>query len=214
MSEPGSVLDAQVSALEEVVASSRDERCRELLEDAQLRAEESVKQAHRDNRARMRAAIEEQRKTMEVTLAATRARLATRARQRKQQADRENLDHAWARLGDILLERWQDADSRRQWILGLVEAALAHLPGDPWRIEHPQGFDPAELASITQRIADHCDGEAADFVAGEDARAGLRIVAGGACVDGTVEGLLTDRDRVEAELLALLRATAEDGLKT
>ncbi len=214
MNKQGSVLDAQVNALEEVVESSRDARCRQLLEDAQRSAEETVKRSHRDNRARMRTAIEEQRKHMEETLAATRARLATRTRQRMQQADMKRLDHAWARLGEALLERWQDADSRRQWILGLVEEALAHLPGDPWRIEYPQDFDPAELASITERIAQHCGGEPADFVAREDARAGLRIVAGGACVDGTVEGLLTDRNRVEAELLAMLRANDKDGSKT
>lgn len=214
MNESGSVLDAQVTALEDVVETSREARCHQLLEDAKRGVKETVKRAHRENRARMRAAIEEQRKDMEETLAATRARLATRARQRQQQADKERLDHAWARLGKVLLERWQDADIRRQWILGLVEEALAHLPGDPWRIEHPQGFDPAELASITKRIAEHCGGEPADFVAVEVARAGLRIIAGGACMDGTVEGLLTDRNRVEAELLAALRTNDEDGSKT
>ena len=115
MSEPGSVLNAQVSALEEVVHSSREARCRELLEEARRNAVDTVKRAHQENRARMRAAIEEQRKRMEETLAATRARIATRERQRRQQADKERLSLAWSRLEEVLHERWQDAESRRRW---------------------------------------------------------------------------------------------------
>ena len=209
MSEPSSVLDAQVNALEEVVESSREARCRELLEEARRSAVETVKRAHQENRARMRAAIEEQRKRMEETLAATRARLATRERQHRQQADQERLSLAWLRLKEVLLERWQDADCRRRWVLGLIEEALAHLPRDLWRIEHPQRFDPNELSSVNQQIAEHCGGKPADFAINKGIDAGLRIAAGGARVDGTIEGLLTDRNRIEAELLALLRQNGQ-----
>lgn len=205
MNKPASVLDAQVNALEEVVESTRETRCRKLLDDARRNAEQTLKRAHQENRARIRAAIEEQRKRMEETLAATRARLATRERQRRQQADKERLTSAWSRLNESLLERWRDAESRRRWTQGLIEEALAHLPGDPWRIEHPREFNPSQLASWRESITEHCGGEPADFVIDESIGAGLRIVAGGACVDGSVEGLLTDKNRVEAELLALLR---------
>lgn len=205
MNDPESVLDAQVSALEEVVEASREGRCRDLFEDARRNAGETVKRAHRENRARMRAAIEEQRKRMDETLAATRARIATRERQRRQQADNERLRMAWSRLEQVLLERWQDANHRSRWIQALLEAALVRLPGDPWRIEHPAGFDPAELSSMIAQISGRCGGEAPTFASHENIHAGLRILAGGARVDGTVGGLLTDRGRVEAELLALLR---------
>ena len=210
MSDPGSVLDAQVEALEALVESTREERCQRLLEDAKRGVKETVKRAHRENRVRMRAAIDEQRKHMEEVFAATRARLATRARQQQQQSDKEQLSLAWARLGEVLLECWQDAGCRRRWILGLAEEALARLPGDPWRIEHPGDFDPTELSGMNERITQHCDGEAADFAIVEKLRAGLRIVAGGACVDGTLAGLLIDRNRVEAELLGFLRDYDEE----
>ena len=213
MSEPGSVLDAQVNALEELVESTRAERCRQLMEDAKRGARETVKRAHRENRARMRAAIEEQRKRMEETLASTRARLATRARQQRQQVDKEHLASAWSRLGENLLDRWQDANCRNRWILGLVEQALAHLPGEPWKVEHPRDFDPSELSSMNERITEHCGGEPADFAVAENIRAGLRIVVDGACVDGTLEGLLIDRNRIEAELLAALRDHENDGTR-
>lgn len=205
MSEPRSILEAQVNALEELVESSREERCRRLLEDAKRGVKETVRRAHRENRGRMRAAIDEQRKRMDETLAATRARLATRARQRQQQLDKEQLNLAWSRLGDVLFERWQDAACRRRWILSLVEEALAYLPGEPWKIEHPQDFDPAELSTMKEQVTEYCGGEPPDFAAVEDFRAGIRICAGGACVDGTLAGLFVDRNRIEAELLALLR---------
>ena len=205
MSDPGSILDAQVSALEQVVEASSEARCKELLEEARRNAAETVKRAHRENRARMRATIEEQRKRMEETLAATRARIATRERQRRQQADKERLRMAWSRLEEILLARWQDANYRGRWIQAVLDEALVRLPGDSWRIEHPAGFDPAELSSMIAQISNRCGGEAPTFGSHESVHAGLRIVAGGARVDGTVDGLLTDRGRVEAELLALLR---------
>lgn len=214
MSEPSSVLNAQVTALEELVESSREARCRQLLEDAKRGAAETVKRAHRDNRARMRAAIEAQRKHMQETLAATRARLATRARQQRQQADTALLALAWSQLGEVLLERWQDRNCRRLWILSLIQEALARLPGDRWRIEHPQDFDPDQLSSMNARISKHCGRKPPDFVTVSSIRAGLRILAGGACVDGTVEGLLMDRARVEAELLAMLRDHHGHGPKT
>jgi vacuolar-type H+-ATPase subunit E/Vma4 len=214
MSEPRSILDAQVNALEKLVETSRAERCRQLIEDAKRGATEILKRAHRENRARMRAAIEEQRKRMEDTLASTRARLATRARQQQQQVDKEHLASAWSRLSDVLLERWQDADCRRRWMMNLVEEALARLPGEPWRIEHPRDFDSAELSTVSERIAEHCGGEHADFVVVEDLRAGLRILAGGACVDGTLTGLFIDRNRIEAELLAFLRDHDEERPRT
>jgi hypothetical protein len=205
MSEPRGVLQAQVNALEELVESTREEHCRRLMEDAKRGVQETVRRAHRENRARMRAAIEEQRKRMEETLAATRARLATRARQQQQRLDEEQLRLAWPPLGDALLERWRDPACRRRWILGLVDEALARLPREAWRIEHPRDFNPAELSAVNERIGEHCGGKSSDFAAIDNLRAGLRISAGGACVDGTSAGLLTDRNRIEAELLALLR---------
>jgi len=36
-----------------------------------------------------------------------------------------------------------------------------------------------------------------------DINAGLRICAGGTCMDATIDGLLHDRERIDAELLAL-----------
>lgn len=213
MSAPESVLDAQVNALQKLVESTQEARCRELREDAQRRVKETVRRAHKENRARMRAAINEQRERMEDTLAATRARLATRARQRRQSADKERLELAWSRLHEVLLERWRDARCRQRWALGLVEEALVHLPGERWRIEHPKDMNPAELSSMNQRITDHCGGEPPELVGSENLPAGLRIIADGACLDGTVEGLLTDRSRVEAELLALLRDQHHDESK-
>lgn len=205
MNEPRSVVDAVVRALEEVVESSREARCQQLTEDARRRAQEIVKTAHRENRARMRTAIDQQRESMEEALATTRARLSTRARERLHHVDRDRLERARARLGEVLLERWQDTDSRQRWILGLIESALSYLPGGTWRIEHPGDFDLDDLAGVNERIALHCGGNPPDFAVRDSARVGLRIAVDGAVLDGTMEGLLADRTRIDAELLASLR---------
>lgn len=210
MTPPGTVLDAQVDALERVVESHREARCREILEAARRRAAETLARAHRESRARVRAAIDDERHRMGETLAATRARLASRARERRQRRDRERLERAWPRLEEALAERWRDSEGRRRWVEALAEEALARLRRDRWRIEHPNEWDPAELGGALERVVRHCGGESPAFAGCPDIRAGLRFSAAGAYLDGTVPGLLADASRVEAELLAELGAVDED----
>lgn len=205
MIRPRSVLEAQISALEQVVEIRREARCRELLENARRGAESTLKQSRQENRSRVRAAIQRERKLLEENLAAARARIATLNRERHQKVDKTSLAHAWTELREALHERWQDPDHRRLWISSLIQDALARLPGEPWHIEHPPGWNSTELSSSSGEIAGHCNGKPPRFAGRDDVRAGIRIVAGGASFDGTEEGLLADTTRIEAELLAMLR---------
>jgi hypothetical protein len=121
----------------------------------------------------------------------------TRPRQR-----RAIVDHAWQQLPAALARQWQDADGRAHWIRHAVRDARQRLRGTDWQIEHAPGMTEPERR---QCVADGAP--PACFAEDPALDAGLRIRAEGAVLDATAAGLLADRDRVTAGLLALLDRT-------
>ena len=209
MSEPQSVLEAQVAELLKVVEEHREERCRHILERAQSQAATIVKQAHHEARARMHAAIAEERSRAQEKIASTRAHLQTQRRQRQQQADVLLLERSWEKLCETLMKRWQDVDQRRAWVRALLREGLMSLPAEKWRIEHSPGWQSAELLDLSSATPLGAQSQTPVFVEAPDIAAGLRIHVGHACLDGTLDGLLAIREAIEAQLLAELKRFSE-----
>ncbi len=203
MSEPHSVLDAQVETLLDLVERHRAERCNQLLAQAQERRHSLLAQAYGEARARMHEAIVTERRRGNEKLDATRAQLETRARQQQHRTALLLLRQGWELLGQAALQRWKAATQRRLWVRTLLRQAMQLLPRCAWVIEHPPGWDTAECAAQLEAIREHC-GVEPQLRADGQMHAGLRICADGACLDGTLEGLLADRDSIEAQLLAQL----------
>lgn len=203
MSEPGGVLDAQVQTLLTLVAQHRDTRCARLAAEAQEQRNAILHQAHHDARGRMRETIRSERLRTREKLEATAAQLQTRERQQQHKTALLMLHRGWEMLGDVVLHRWKTPPQRHEWICALINLALERLPPRPWVIEHPPGWDPDECAELRAAMEQHC-GAAPQLRADGQLHAGLRICADGACLDGTVEGLLADREAIEAQLLAQL----------
>jgi hypothetical protein len=162
-----------------------------------------VRQAWRDARTRLHQKVLATRAQVRQQLSAAEARHQTRLRLQRHEADRALLARAWQPLGDRLRQRWQHEASRRQWIDRLVELAAVALPGTHWRIEHPADWPAPERARLQKRLTGELN-RIAVFQADPGIAAGLRISAGSACMDGTVEGLLRARPRLEALILATL----------
>ncbi len=198
----------RVGAFLAMIESTREARTSRLLSDARDEAAAIVRRARAEARARVHAAVLESRVRSRADFAAARAELGTLWRKLGQEAHRAALAEGIAQLEHALVRRWRDPGSRRAWIHGLVEDALAILPRASWRIEHPPALLLAELADAAARIAQAC-GVAPEIVAVADAEAGFRIVAKAAVLDGTVEGLLARRTEVEARLLAEIDAEME-----
>ena len=151
----------------------------------------------------MHAAVEEERLRANQRIAAARAQVQTRLRQRAHQTALLLLHHGWDHLHQALIERWKAPETRSRWIAALGRQALHTLPRQAWKIHHPPGWDTAEASTLCERIAGHC-GVKPSFEADNEIGAGLRLVTDGACLDGTLEGLLADRSAIEAQLLAQL----------
>jgi F0F1-type ATP synthase membrane subunit b/b' len=204
-------VEAQMRQLLQVVARHRDERCNELLGQARREASQVIRQAHAEARARMHESVQGIREERRSRLAAAEAQLQTRRRRRREGADLWLLAAAWQPLRKAMQARWSQETARRQWIDFLVQRACTLLVATDWQIEHPLDWPLQERTALEARLEGQL-GRLPEFIPREQISAGLRICADGACVDGTLEGLLRDQTRIESLLLARFNAgAATDG---
>ena len=201
MSESGPVVGAQLKHLLAVVEQRRSERCKKVLDEAHEQAQQLIKQAYRDERQRVHQKLDEIRQKRRQQMVSLVAQRQTRKRQRRQQADEELLTTTWLDLREALLNRWRDAVMRRRWVEDLVNQADSVLVDKHWLIEHPFEWPAQERSALQLRLQKQL-AHTPHFEVKSSITAGLRICAGGACVDGSVDGLLRERLAIEAALLA------------
>jgi len=199
MTGAGSEGRAQQHLLE-VVERYREQQCAELLEAANARAQQLLKQAWRETRARLQRGVADVRVLYRDRIGEAQARQQTRMRQQRQRDNSALLAGLWEPLQAAVVARWQQPDTRRAWIDALLKQTAGSLLDSAWVIEHPGDWPQAEQRAVRDRL----DAVKVSFRPQAGVTAGLRICAGGACVDGTAEGLLRDRAQVEALLLARL----------
>lgn len=198
-------VDTPREALIELIVATRDAHSAEIIDQARQQAQARIRAGFQEARQRVSRAIDEERVRARGLIAVNEARLETHNRQRYQDAVQHMLSRARHRLGAALLARWQNTEQRRQWLEHLLGQALQRLPKAHWQIEHPAGWDSGEINSWLDRVADHT-GARPTLKGDAHIAAGLRIQAGGACLDGTLAGLLADERAVQARLLAQLEA--------
>jgi hypothetical protein len=193
-------IEQSTRALLELIEADRARQCAALLGDAHGRAAAVRAQAAAEARLRLREVFAEQRQRQQEQIAAAQARLATRRRLHEQQRVAVLLRLAWQTLPGELRSLWQQVDARAAWAEHTAAAALAKLPHGAWRIVHAPDWPAAEQQALAQRIAD-ATGATPRFEADAAIAAGLKVVADGNVVDGTIAGLLADRAELEAGLL-------------
>jgi vacuolar-type H+-ATPase subunit E/Vma4 len=211
MSQADTDIDTRLQHLLDVVEHNREERCQALLDEAAEQAQQLVRQAYRDARERLHTRVQSTREDARQRLAAAEAQRQTRARLQRQNADRALLERAWEPLNEQLLAYWHETGSRRQWIEHLIQQATINLVEKPWRIEHPADWPDEERTELLAQLV-KASGSVPEFSARTEIRAGLRICAGDACVDGTRCGLLRSRSRIEGIMLAKLNECREKHL--
>jgi len=203
MSLPGNILSAQLQHLLEKLDTHRQAHCEELLAQARGEAQVEIKHAYQNARRRVHEAVVNTRERTRLQLVSAAAKQKTRERQLRQQQDQALLEQAWQPLQELLLQRWQDPAARQQWIDQLLEQAAQVLVDTNWKIRHPPDWPGAERGAVESRLV-QLHGYSPVFSAQPSIHAGLLIVADQTRVDGTIDGLLHDRSRIEALLLARL----------
>lgn len=194
------------TALEEMlklVTEQRDRECAGIAARAAAEARDILTAAHRSARRRMHENVLEIRQIMRREINHARAALETAKRQHAQRCDFALIETGWPKLRAAMLARWREAPARRAWIDSLVQQARSALPRGRWDVYHPVDLAAADRDYLTPSIV-AAAGEAPRFVVDAETSAGLRLCAAGACLDGTLEGILADRAAIEARLLAML----------
>lgn len=201
MKDFAGIVGLQADALERALAERVESRCRELRRDADRRADELVSGSRRKLRERVRAAVAEERQRRDAALRQARNRvLAARSRSRHE-LYAGLIRNGNGLLRDALTERWRAEGSRRSWCLKLLAEARECFPSGGWTIEHPADWTGEDAAWLGRQLeAAGVDRAACRAV--PDLGCGLRMRRGTACLDGSLDGLLADRLRVEGELLA------------
>jgi vacuolar-type H+-ATPase subunit E/Vma4 len=208
VNESSDILKAQLQALLSLVEEHRESRCNSILDHARSQAALIIRQAHASARKRMRQAVREERNRGRDALQAARARLRSRAREKEQRALQRLLEREWPVLRRTLAERWQKSGTRARWLEALLQRASRTLPSCVWEVRHPQGWNQDDMDAVRQTIQS-ATGHTPRFVVEPRITAGLVICAQGTCVDGSLDGLLADRARIEGELLAMIRKEIE-----
>lgn len=209
MSAPESIVEAQAEALLRRVAREQESRCRRARDAAEEQARSIVARAWEEARARLRAAVDEERRAIDKALADRRAALETVERRKEQSLLRELLDEAWRDLPGALEAMWQQEDGRRDWCEAACELAAQVLhTGSAPQVE-VDAAAPADVEGFVVGGLGPAPDRAIEWRRVRALGAGLRIRVGRACLDATVAGLLSSRERVEAELLAELERLLE-----
>lgn len=204
MSSENTIVGTQLQHLLEVVDRRREEQCENVINEAQTQARQIVKQAWRDARIHAHEDLTELRGQIRKQRAYADAQQHTRQRQLRQQVEQALIDSGWQQLQDALQQLWDDTDTRKRWVNDLILKASGTLIDAHWSIEHPADWPGQECLDLKARLSNEFE----CFPTFEPQRAitaGLRITAGGACVDGSNNGLLQGRTRIEAMLLARIR---------
>ena len=193
-------------ALLDLVEADRVQQCGQILGDAKARADAVHAQAHADARSRMRLAFDDQRQRRREQIAAAQARLATQRRLHEQQRTAALLRLAWDQLPGELLALWQQPASRAAWIGHVLASARARMPRGSWHLLHAPAWPVEEQHALAQTLIAE-SGATPMFDADATITAGLKVLANGNAIDGTLAGLLADRPAIEARLLRTLEGT-------
>lgn len=193
---PPSTVEANARALVDLVEDHRARRCESIAGEAAAQASALMRSARANARAIARRAFDEARQRRESRIASASAEVATRHRVTEQHRLRALLEQGMRLLPEALERRWRDPEARAPWVAHVVAEARRRLPEGSWRIEHPADFTAAERERLAHAVA-----SPVEFVRVDGIRAGLRIGAPPNVIDGTLDGILVDRDDVESQLL-------------
>ncbi|EGV16039.1 hypothetical protein [Thiocapsa marina] len=207
-------LEERERGLLSLIEEYRDAECRTLLETARAEAQTLLADAYRRARAQLHARVVSERANARSRLHAARAEHDTRRRASGDRANARLLELAWPRLHEALSRRWAHAETRAIWARHAIAQARRRLPHGLWTVRHPPVWSAVEWEPFEAELT-RVLGQAPHFRADGAVSAGLVIEAQGAVLDASLEGLLRDRRRLEARLLAMLaRHPMDAGVET
>jgi hypothetical protein len=195
-----SALEAQVDAMLQRVREHRERRTAEIQATTERQAAEILRGARAEARENLHRAVSRERAHMAQGLRQAEARAELESRRRAQLETRALLGHMWESVAAALETRWRTDGQRDAWIAAALGQAAHLLTGQAWHIEHAAGVS-NEDCQRGEALARGAGATAVEWQLDPQTRAGLRVRSPGACLDATTEGLLAQREDIEATFL-------------
>jgi len=192
-------------ALMDLVEEYREVECGRILKRANRQVSVLIGRVYKEQRRLLHERVVTERRRVESRIRAAEAEFQTARRRHRQQASFAILEVGWRRLEPCLTSRWKDPRWRRQWVDAALQNALIKLPREGWIIRHPPDWEPKEQEAAVMDLTNRLKSPPV-FESRQSLRAGLIIESAGTLLDATPDGLLKDRNAIEARLLALLEA--------
>jgi hypothetical protein len=203
------VLDLQVYALLARMHEARDTGCRALREAAAEQARQVVAEARHRARQRVKDAVLEKRRRVREHCRRVHVEIETRRRERLFAELGRRLTDGLGALPAVLGARWARPAERSAWCRSVLDGAARVLKPGQWTLLVAPGLDEAEAAALAATAA-ALSGQEVGFEERTDLAAGLAVVREGARYDGTLAGLLADRNAVQSALLAEIAALEQE----
>jgi hypothetical protein len=203
------VLDLQVYALLARMHEARDSGCRTLRESAAEQARQVVSEARHRARQRVKDAVIEKRRRVQEHCRRVRVEIEARRREQLFAELGRRLNEGLGALPGVLAGRWARETERRAWCRHVLDGAAQVLKPGKWTLLVAPGLPEAELAGLVATAAG-LSGEEVGIEERADLVAGLAVVREGARYDGTLVGLLSDRNAVQSALLAGIAALEQE----
>jgi len=182
----------------------RDAQINELLERARRESADLIAGSRRQTGERVRAAVREERQQRAQVRQHARGDLQAAVSELQHQHIHAVLEQAVALLQKVLAEMWLDARIRRHWFDLVSTTAIQRLIDNKWIIEHPQDWDPRELADTLPVLIERHGIVDLKFRACAEMTAGFRVSSHDVAIDGSLAALLENRGSVDGELLGAL----------
>lgn len=202
------VLDMQVYSLLARMHEARDQGCTQLHDAAVAQAQEIIADARSRARHLVKEAVIEKRRRVEEHCRRVRVEIEAQRRDERFAKLGQRLAEGLALLPAALVELWADTAGRRVWCQHVLDGAGLVLSAGNWKILVAPGLDEDERRALGTR-ATALAGEAVAIEEAPDLAAGLVVVHDGTRYDGSPLGLLSDRNSVQAALLAELAAVEQ-----
>jgi hypothetical protein len=202
-------VEERAKGLLKLVEAYRTQECRELIERAKAEVQDIMSRAWRREREHLHTSVEAERSRARSLIQAAQAERATRERSSGDRANAHLLSLAWPLLERGLTARWADHNQRDAWVAQALDGAFDALPAGQWTIHYAPTWSAPERAApciaLAARLAER-GAPAPSFSPAPEMVAGLIVDSGSARYDASLEGLLQDRPRLQARLLALFAA--------
>jgi hypothetical protein len=198
---PESIIDAQVLRLLDIVQAYQHQQCDTLVKQAENESRAIIRQAYQRARRNIHEDIQLTRQHIRDSMAAARARQHTVVMQQRHTAALSFLKKCWVELERSLQDRWQQPKCRHEWVAKILSTAARVMPAGEWQVAHPEDWRTQEQDELA-RQAQSINGVNLQFNPEPGLVAGIRITADGTSVDGSLAGLLADRNAIEALILA------------